>query len=226
MSLATRWSCSRASLDRASRRWRSGRFTPRRNAATWSRSRRTRAGCFTRWPCPRSTPSTACRRRWRCSSSAGRPPRGHPSAASRRCRTCCVCCTRAPAPTRAARRTWRPRPSRRRRLRARRAPYADGTATDLAQLRERHPEKAVVTRRIAEDAVARLKTLIDLGLGYLSLDRSTPTLSPGELQRQRLGTQVRANLFGVAYVLDEPSAGLHPQDTETLLAALDQLKRA
>jgi len=112
------------------------------------------------------------------------------------------------------------------RLRARLAPYADGTATDLAQLRERHPEKAVVTRRIAEDAVARLKTLIDLGLGYLSLDRSTPTLSPGELQRLRLGTQVRSNLFGVAYVLDEPSAGLHPQDTEALLAALDQLKRA
>ena len=46
--------------------------------------------------------------------------------------------------------------------------------------------------------------LLDLGLGYLSLDRSTPTLSPGELQRLRLATQVRSNLFGVVYVLDEP----------------------
>ena len=56
------------------------------------------------------------------------------------------------------------------------------------------------------------------GLGYLSLERSTPTLSPGELQRLRLATQVRSNLFGVVYVLDEPSAGLHPADTEALLA--------
>ena len=58
----------------------------------------------------------------------------------------------------------------------------------------------------------------------MSLERSTPTLSPGELQRLRLATQVRSNLFGVVYVLDEPSAGLHPADTEALLAALDQLK--
>ena len=66
--------------------------------------------------------------------------------------------------------------------------------------------------------------MLDLGLGYLSLERSTPTLSPGELQRLRLATQVRSNLFGVVYVLDEPSAGLHPADTEALLAALDRLK--
>src|SRR6185369_2505893 len=57
-----------------------------------------------------------------------------------------------------------------------------------------------------------------------TLERSTPTLSPGELQRLRLATQVRSNLFGVVYVLDEPSAGLHPADTEALLGALDQLK--
>ena len=87
-----------------------------------------------------------------------------------------------------------------------------------------HPEKAVVTQRIAEDAVARLQVLLDLGLGYLSLERSTPTLSPGELQRLRLATQVRSNLFGVVYVLDEPSAGLHPDDTEALLARWTRLK--
>ena len=87
-----------------------------------------------------------------------------------------------------------------------------------------HPEKGMVAERIAQDLQARLKVLLDLGLGYLSLERSTPTLSPGELQRLRLATQVRSNLFGVVYVLDEPSAGLHPADTEALLAALDALK--
>ena len=51
-------------------------------------------------------------------------------------------------------------------------------------------------------------------------------MSPGELQRLRLATQVRSNLFGVVYVLDEPSAGLHPADTEALLRALERLKSA
>jgi excinuclease ABC subunit A len=87
-----------------------------------------------------------------------------------------------------------------------------------------HPEKAIVVQRIAQDLTVRLSVLLDLGLGYLSLERSTPTLSPGELQRLRLATQVRSNLFGVVYVLDEPSAGLHPADTEALLRALDRLK--
>ena len=87
-----------------------------------------------------------------------------------------------------------------------------------------HPEKALVVQRIIEDMSARLEVLLDLGLGYLTPERSTPTLSPGELQRLRLATQVRSNLFGVVYVLDEPSAGLHPADTEALLRALDRLK--
>ena len=87
-----------------------------------------------------------------------------------------------------------------------------------------HPEKALVVQRIVEDMSARLEVLLDLGLGYLTPERSTPTLSPGELQRLRLATQVRSNLFGVVYVLDEPSAGLHPADTEALLRALDRLK--
>ncbi len=101
-------------------------------------------------------------------------------------------------------------------------PAAEGTAAP----EEDHPEKALVARRIAEDLVARLDVLLDLGLGYLTLERSTPTLSPGELQRLRLATQVRSNLFGVVYVLDEPSAGLHPVDTEALLRALEGLKAA
>jgi excinuclease ABC subunit A len=103
-------------------------------------------------------------------------------------------------------------------------PYADGTAPAAAKMSVDHPEKALVARRISEDFVARTNVLLDLGLGYLSLERSTPTLSPGELQRLRLATQVRSNLFGVVYVLDEPSAGLHPADTEALLSALEQLK--
>ena len=103
-------------------------------------------------------------------------------------------------------------------------PYVDGTAANSTRLEAAHPEKVVVMQRIAEDLERRLAVLLDLGLGYLSLDRSTPTLSPGELQRLRLATQVRSNLFGVAYVLDEPSAGLHPADTEALLTALERLK--
>lgn len=89
-----------------------------------------------------------------------------------------------------------------------------------------HPEKLLVIQRIAEDLLGRLQVLLDLGLGYLALDRSTPTLSPGEHQRLRLATQVHSNLFGVVYVLDEPSAGLHPADTEALLATLQKLKAA
>ncbi|HEX8914547.1 MAG TPA: hypothetical protein VF796_19515, partial [Humisphaera sp.] len=105
-------------------------------------------------------------------------------------------------------------------------PYADGTAPGWRKLEAEHPEKATVTRRIAEDLLSRVTVMLDLGLGYLALDRNTPTLSPGELQRLRLATQVRSNLFGVVYVLDEPSAGLHPADTVALLKALDGLKAA
>jgi len=91
---------------------------------------------------------------------------------------------------------------------------------------DRHREKTIVAQRIASDILARVEALTTLGLGYLSLQRSTPTLSPGELQRLRLATQIRSQLFGVVYVLDEPSAGLHPADTQALLGALDELKRA
>jgi len=87
-------------------------------------------------------------------------------------------------------------------------------------------EKQLVIQRISADIRARISVMLELGLGYLTLDRSTPTLSPGELQRLRLATQVHSNLFGVVYVLDEPSAGLHPADTEALLRILEKLKSA
>jgi excinuclease ABC subunit A len=83
-----------------------------------------------------------------------------------------------------------------------------------------------VAARIAADLVARIEVLTGLGLGYLSLDRGSPSLSPGELQRLRIATQLRSGLFGVVYVLDEPSAGLHPADAEPLLAVLDRLVAA
>jgi excinuclease ABC subunit A len=105
-------------------------------------------------------------------------------------------------------------------------PFAEGTEPSGKARSTKHPEQLIVTRRIAADLCARLQVLLAMGLGYLALERSTPTLSPGELQRLRLATQVRSNLFGVVYVLDEPSAGLHPADTEALLDALAQLKGA
>ena len=83
-----------------------------------------------------------------------------------------------------------------------------------------------VTSRISADLVARIEVLLDLGLGYLSLGRSSTTLSPGEAQRLRIATQLRSGLFGVVYVLDEPSAGLHPADAAPLLDVLDRLKAA
>lgn len=78
-------------------------------------------------------------------------------------------------------------------------------------------------RSLVKDFGARVEAIIGLGLGYLSMDRSSTALSPGELQRVRLAGQVRAGLFGVLYVLDEPSAGLHPADSEALYAALREL---
>ncbi|OLZ74304.1 ABC transporter [Streptomyces sp. IMTB 2501] len=95
--------------------------------------------------------------------------------------------------------------------------------TDLAVLLDGRDE---TTRVLTEDLKSRIAPVVELGLGYLSLDRSTPTLSAGELQRLRLATQLRSGLFGVVYVLDEPSAGLHPADTEALLTVLARLKAA
>ncbi|WP_172252445.1 excinuclease ABC subunit UvrA [Saccharibacillus deserti] len=92
-----------------------------------------------------------------------------------------------------------------------------------------HPratEKALIARRLVEDAAGRLDRLIAIGVGHLSLDRPAPTLSSGELQRLRLATQLISKLFGVVYVLDEPSAGLHPADGEALLESLAALRDA
>ncbi|WP_368498237.1 excinuclease ABC subunit A [Herbiconiux sp. A18JL235] len=85
-------------------------------------------------------------------------------------------------------------------------------------------EKRLAAQRLVDELLARLAPITDLGLGYLSLDRTTITLSTGELQRMRLATQVLSQLFGVVFVLDEPSAGLHPADTTALLGILRRLR--
>jgi excinuclease ABC subunit A len=84
-------------------------------------------------------------------------------------------------------------------------------------------ERSEAAVRLSADLVDRLAVLLELGLGYLSLGRATTTLSPGEMQRLRIATQLRSGLFGVVYVLDEPSAGLHPADAEPLLVVLERL---
>lgn len=75
-----------------------------------------------------------------------------------------------------------------------------------------------------QQTIARLKFLDNVGLGYLTLDRTTPTLSGGEFQRVQLGAHIGGGLSGITYVLDEPSIGLHPQDNEKLINSLHQLK--
>ncbi len=115
------------------------------------------------------------------------------------------------------------------RSRTRRASHARAGhegAADVLRTPYLSDEKRIAAQRIGQNLLERVKTMQDIGLGYLSLDRQAPTLSSGELQRVRLATQIHSNLFGVLYVLDEPSAGLHPADGVALLAALDRLKRA
>ncbi|MFT8712768.1 excinuclease ABC subunit A [Komagataeibacter rhaeticus] len=105
------------------------------------------------------------------------------------------------------------------------APLADGTLA-LGATPQAGDATAIAAQRMAADLIARIAVLERLGLGYLQADRSVTTLSPGEYQRLRLGTQIRSSLFGVVYVLDEPSSGLHPADAHNLLDALEGLKAA
>ncbi|NRD26955.1 excinuclease ABC subunit UvrA [Frigoribacterium sp. VKM Ac-2836] len=103
-------------------------------------------------------------------------------------------------------------------------PTATLTSASAAVSNASSGEVTEVAVRIAADLLARTTVLDDLGLGYLSLGRATPTLSPGEMQRLRIATQLRSGLFGVVYVLDEPSAGLHPADAESLVEVLERLR--
>ncbi|MBM0103526.1 excinuclease ABC subunit UvrA [Steroidobacter sp. S1-65] len=80
-----------------------------------------------------------------------------------------------------------------------------------------------IARDVLTEINSRLAFLEDVGLGYLALDRSAPTLSGGEAQRIRLAAQLGSNLQGVCYILDEPTIGLHPRDNRILLDTLDKL---
>jgi excinuclease ABC subunit A len=107
------------------------------------------------------------------------------------------------------------------------ATIAEFTGLPLVALATRvAPLPGEVAKPIVADLLARIDALRELGLGYLAMNRATPTLSSGELQRLRLATALRSTLFGVVYVLDEPSAGLHPADTDALLGVLDRLRAA
>src|SRR5438045_3590355 len=91
-----------------------------------------------------------------------------------------------------------------------------------------HPNLSYFQEKIAREIVkeirARLGFLRNVGLGYLTLDRESGTLSGGEAQRIRLATQIGAGLVGVLYILDEPSIGLHQRDNDRLLQTLEGLR--
>lgn len=86
------------------------------------------------------------------------------------------------------------------------------------------PTEAVIAAEVLKEVRARLDFLVNVGLDYLALDRTAPTLSGGESQRIRLAGQIGSGLVGVLYVLDEPSIGLHPRDNKQLLASLRRLR--
>ncbi|MBI2474941.1 excinuclease ABC subunit UvrA [Candidatus Uhrbacteria bacterium] len=85
-------------------------------------------------------------------------------------------------------------------------------------------DERLVIERVAKEVRTRLAQLIEVGLGYLTLDRSAMTLSGGESQRVRLATQLGTQLSGVIYILDEPSIGLHPCDNDKLIETIKQLR--
>ena len=84
--------------------------------------------------------------------------------------------------------------------------------------------KAEIAEKVVREIGNRLQFLNDVGLNYLSLDRSADTLSGGEAQRIRLASQIGSGLTGVMYVLDEPSIGLHQRDNDRLIGTLQHLR--
>jgi len=87
-----------------------------------------------------------------------------------------------------------------------------------------NPRQQIIADRVLRELTERLGFLVDVGLDYLTLNRSAGTLSGGEAQRIRLATQIGSHLMGVLYVLDEPSIGLHPRDNGRLLRTLEGLR--
>ena len=100
-------------------------------------------------------------------------------------------------------------------------PIRTSKATDSSRST---PLSRTIAEELLKEIRGRLGFLNDVGLHYLTLDRSAPTLSGGEAQRIRLASQVGAGLVGVLYILDEPSIGLHPRDNDRLIATLQRLR--
>ena len=101
-------------------------------------------------------------------------------------------------------------------------PAADLDPADAAT--DLDPLSMTIAGELLKEIRGRLGFLNNVGLDYLALDRSAPTLSGGEAQRIRLASQVGAGLVGVLYILDEPSIGLHPRDNDRLVATLQRLR--
>ncbi|MFK7829015.1 MAG: excinuclease ABC subunit UvrA [Congregibacter sp.] len=99
-----------------------------------------------------------------------------------------------------------------------------GTAEDYFDSLDLEGRDAEIAEKILKEIRARYRFLVDVGLNYLTLDRSAETLSGGEAQRIRLASQIGAGLVGVMYILDEPSIGLHQRDNERLLRTLTHLR--
>ena len=98
------------------------------------------------------------------------------------------------------------------------------TAHDLLERLELSSREEMIAERVMKEIRARLQFLVDVGLDYLSLDRSAATLAGGEAQRIRLASQIGSGLVGVLYVLDEPSVGLHQRDNRKLVETLLRLR--
>jgi excinuclease ABC subunit A len=95
---------------------------------------------------------------------------------------------------------------------------------EFFKLAKLSPTQTLIAERLIKEINERCQFLIDVGLDYLTLDRSAPTLSGGEAQRIRLATQVGSKLMGVLYILDEPTIGLHPRDDDRLISILKDLR--
>lgn len=109
------------------------------------------------------------------------------------------------------------------------AELAETDITDLARFFKELPKhlsekQLAIAEEILKEINARLQFLLDVGLDYLSLNRSSKSLSGGEAQRIRLATQIGSQLVGVLYILDEPSIGLHQRDNERLIKSLESLR--